>query len=260
MSELWLVLIAFLTACGFLFYLPKADRGSHVLRYLVGLFCLWAVFAFVSEELIPPTIVRSSGWFLVFLSAGFLITSFFRAMLDQIGMRIRLWKRIGLPPYLLEITRAVEQMAGRKIGALIVLEQKQSLTPFFSKTVPFDAEIKSEVLVSLFIPTSLVHDGALIVQKGRIKAVKTVLPLTTKDILPMGIGTRHRSAIGISERTDAIALVVSEERGEVSVAYKGQLMKVTSSDQLNKLIHAALRGKSFEGERIESLTAHAGLK
>ncbi|MBU2541683.1 MAG: DNA integrity scanning protein DisA nucleotide-binding domain protein [Candidatus Omnitrophica bacterium] len=150
-----------------------------------------------------------------------------------------------LPDYLLEICKAMEFLASRKVGVLIILRRKDKLDEYMDSGILFDAQIKSEIVIALFSSASPVHDGAVVIFNGRIRRVKAILSIRTDTEVPMGIGTRHRSAIGITEKTDAIALVVSEERGEISIVSQGCLIKVDSLKELYRLIKKALKGKSI---------------
>jgi len=124
-----------------------------------------------------------------------------------------------------EIMLALEQFSELKTGALIVLERDIGLRTFIESGVSLDARVSRDLLVSIFHPGLPLHDGAVIVQKDRICAAACFLPLTTNPQLSRNLGTRHRAAIGITEETDCLALVVSEETGRLSVAAFGDLLQ-----------------------------------
>ena len=145
----------------------------------------------------------------------------------------------------MEVCRAMELLAMRRIGALIVIERKQKLDTFVSAGMAFDGDVSAEILLAIFHTASPVHDGAVLVRNGRIRKGRALLPLSTQSALPMGVGTRHRSAVGITERTDAVVLVVSEERGEMRIAFRGVLQKVDSREALIKSLRNALRGRAL---------------
>ena len=134
-----------------------------------------------------------------------------------------------------EIVNAMTQMSFRRCGALIVLERKIGLAAISGNAVQLDAKINSLLLQSLFYPNSPLHDGAVIIQDGKIVAAHAILPLT-QEISSRNIGTRHRAALGITEETDAIALVVSEETGTISYAYKGKLTRDVSEGKLMEFL------------------------
>ncbi|WP_457622667.1 diadenylate cyclase CdaA [Persephonella sp.] len=136
-----------------------------------------------------------------------------------------------------EVIRAATFMAERKIGALIVFERTIDLDNYTEGCVRLNADTSLELLISIFIPQTPLHDGAVIIRDQKISLARCFLPLTINPNIPKNIGTRHRAAIGITEETDAVALVVSEERGEISLAVDGKLYKGLDSLTLrNKLI------------------------
>jgi len=136
-----------------------------------------------------------------------------------------------------EVIRAATFMAERKIGALIVFERTIDLDNYTEGCVKLNADTSLELLISIFIPQTPLHDGAVIIRDQKIALARCFLPLTINPNIPKNIGTRHRAAIGITEETDAVALVVSEERGEISLAVDGKLYKGLDSLTLrNKLI------------------------
>jgi len=122
-----------------------------------------------------------------------------------------------------EIVRAAISLANRKIGALIVIERETSLKDFIEVGTPLDAKVSKELLISIFYPTSPIHDGAVIINGNRIAAAGCFLPITLSAELSKSLGTRHRAGIGLTEETDAIAIIVSEETGFISMASGGKL-------------------------------------
>ncbi len=124
-----------------------------------------------------------------------------------------------------EVIRAVTFLAERKIGALIVFERAVDLENYVEGCVKLNAEVNLELLITIFIPQTPLHDGAVIIKDQKIASAHCFLPLTINPNVPKHMGTRHRAAIGISEETDAVAVVVSEERGEISIAVDGKLLR-----------------------------------
>ncbi|MDA8104652.1 MAG: diadenylate cyclase CdaA [Acidobacteriota bacterium] len=122
-----------------------------------------------------------------------------------------------------EIVRASISLANRKIGALMVIERETSLKDFIEVGTPLDAKVSRELLASIFHPTSPIHDGAVIIKGNRIAAAGCFLPITLSSELSKALGTRHRAGIGLTEETDAIAIIVSEETGFISMAMNGKL-------------------------------------
>ena len=138
-----------------------------------------------------------------------------------------------------DIVGAALQMSVRRCGALIVFERRIGLAAICSNAVQVDAKINSLLLQSLFYPDSPLHDGAVIIQDGKIVAAHAILPLTQEEFY-LAHGTRHRAALGISEETDAIAFVVSEETGAVSYAYKGKMSHDVSDAKLTDFLKRKL--------------------
>lgn len=133
-----------------------------------------------------------------------------------------------------EIVQAAFALASRRIGALIVIERGASLSDVAESGHAIDAEVSQELLSSIFHPTSPLHDGAVLIRKGRLLAAKVFLPLTLSKDIARYFGTRHRAALGLSEETDAVVLVVSEERGAVSLVMAGALTPVADTNELRQ--------------------------
>ena len=124
-----------------------------------------------------------------------------------------------------EIVRAAVALANRKIGALFVIEREKILEDFIEVGTPLDAKVSHELLLSIFHPTSPIHDGAVVIRSNRIIAAGCFLPLSLSAAISKTYGTRHRAGIGLSEETDAIVIIISEETGAISTAVSGKLEK-----------------------------------
>ncbi len=122
-----------------------------------------------------------------------------------------------------EVVRASMTLVEKKIGALIVFERKTGLSNYIEKGVLLDANVQKEMIVSIFLPTSPLHDGAIIIQEGRIAAAGCLLPLDTNIEISSTFGTRHRCALSLGKETDAVVVIVSEERGVISLAGEGTM-------------------------------------
>ena len=243
---MFITIVAVLIGLGYFFYPFKLVWLRSSLKYLAGIFCFWGALFFARPS-VDAQIVHRAGITLLIVAGGLLCVDMLIAAVLWVIERAGniFWKTPQLPHYLLEIWSAMERMASRKVGALIILQRKQPLRPHMKGGMPFDAEVKSEILVPLFLTTSPVHDGALIVHKGRMQTVKGILPLASLSDLSPSFGTRHRAAIGITEKTDAIALVVSEERGQISVAYRGCLVHIGDRPEFLKTLQWVLKGRNI---------------
>ena len=139
-----------------------------------------------------------------------------------------------------EIITAAGLLSKDKVGALIVLEREIGLRNYVESGIPVDAEVSYDLLTTIFQPSTPLHDGAVIISEDRIAAAACFLPLTVKPGLDRDLGTRHRAAIGLTEESDAIAVVVSEERGELSLAVRGHIHRRLTPDDLKARLRAAL--------------------
>jgi diadenylate cyclase len=164
----------------------------------------------------------------------------------------RMLARLGRRPFLgisqlerreltQEVVLAVNQLAQRRIGALIVLERKIGLRTFVESGVNLDASVSRDLLLAIFQPGGTLHDGAVIIQGDRVSAAACFLPLTTNPLLATELGTRHRAALGITEESDCVAVVVSEETGRISVAAFGEIELDVPLERVEQLL----------GERLE---------
>ncbi len=135
-----------------------------------------------------------------------------------------------------EVIKACFALAHRRIGALIVIERTGALSAYTEGGHPIDAVVSTELLQSLFHPASPLHDGAVVVARGRIVAAGVFLPISLSKQLSKTLGTRHRAAIGITEETDGLCLVVSEERGTVALVSRGEITPVVDGNDLRQLL------------------------
>ena len=135
-----------------------------------------------------------------------------------------------------ELTKACSALAARRIGALIVIERETGINDFLEVGVEIDAKVSSELIQTLFNPSAPVHDGALVLQEGRLSRAGCFLPLTQDEDVSRKLGTRHRAAIGLTELVDAVAIVVSEETGKVSVVVGGRLTRDLDAPTLKRVL------------------------
>ncbi|WP_057766979.1 diadenylate cyclase CdaA [Companilactobacillus tucceti] len=147
------------------------------------------------------------------------------------------------------LDQAIQYMSKRRIGALITLEMNTGLEEYVETGIDLDAEVTGALLINIFIPNTPLHDGAVIVRKNRISVAAAYLPLSESNTIPKELGTRHRAAVGISEVTDAITIVVSEETGGVMITRNGHMMLDLTREEYLKYLHAQLSDSSDERNR-----------
>ncbi|HTQ79213.1 MAG TPA: diadenylate cyclase CdaA [Thermoanaerobaculia bacterium] len=139
-----------------------------------------------------------------------------------------------------EIVLAATTLASRRIGALVVIERLEGLRNYVENGIVLDAELSYDLLINVFTPDTPLHDGAVIIQDERIAAAACFLPLTPNPELSKEFGTRHRAALGITEETDALAVIVSEETGTISVAFDGELIRDLDGKSLRNNLYKYL--------------------
>lgn len=176
-----------------------------------------------------------------------------RTMLEQIGRTKLLGRHKVLTvdereKLVYEIVKAIEYMRKARIGSLIVIERDVSLQDYISKSTSLYADLSSELLISVFFPNNPLHDGGVIIQGDRISCAGAVFPTSNSLKLNKRLGTRHRAALGITEETDAISIVVSEETGRLSIAVKGELFYNLTIDDARILLIDELRPKQDDFE------------
>lgn len=215
-------------------------RGSRAMAIITGLGILSFLFFFARE-----VGLYTLTWILqyIFSSIVVLIVVIFqsdiRQALGEMGAH-RLFRRKALQSSSVEeVVKACVEMARQRVGALIVIERSMQLGDMVKKEgVRLDAIISTQLLLNIFYPKAPLHDGAVLISVGRIMAAAVILPLAVAK--GQNFGTRHRAALGITEESDAIAIVVSEERGEISVAMKGELARSLDAARLKQVLNEIL--------------------
>jgi len=227
----------------FLIYrLLQILRGSRAMQMIVGLAVI--LVAYVSSRLLG---LFTLNWILDNFLASFILViivifqSDIRRALTQVGTAPlfgaaeRMAQR--REDIVDEVTQAAIVLAEKKVGGLIVLQREVGLNEYMEIGTRLDARVSRELMESVFLPHSPIHDGALVIQKGRVTAVRCLLPLSTNPNLKKSWGTRHRAAIGVTEETDAVAIVVSEQGGTVALVIGGNVTENIDGTRLR----AALR-------------------
>lgn len=230
------------------FWLLTVARGTRAMPLLRGIAILLGVIAVLSSTLNLTALRRllEIAFPALVVAVPVIFQPELRRALEQLG-QTRTWLNLpfahteeDIEKTIDEISRAVVQLARQRIGALIVIERETGLQEYADRGVPEDAILTRQTLIQIFTPNTPLHDGAVIVRQNRILAAAVVLPLTEA---PIGgtLGTRHRAAVGISEQSDAIAIVVSEETGQISMAMGGRLVRDLTHDKLKATLRARLR-------------------
>ena len=163
-----------------------------------------------------------------------------RSALAQLGQNrlFRVFTRMEERQVLEEIVEAAEELSRERTGAIIAIEQEVGLGEYLETGTPLRARVSAPLLQNIFTPYSALHDGAAVIRGDEIVAAGVILPLTQFPVADRALGTRHRAALGLSDETDALVLVVSEETGNVSVAHRGRLQRGVTPDELTRILAA----------------------
>lgn len=246
-------LIDILVVTAGIYWLLLLIRGTRAVQILVGLIVLIAasaasyVFELVTLRLILENFAPSAAILIVIIFQNDI-----RRALARVGRGFFPSVSAQQSSQVLEeIVRAVQKLAQRRIGALIVLERETQLDDQIEAGTVVDAAVTKELLASIFLPRSPLHDGAVVVQGGRVAHAGCILPLTLSEDLPEGVGTRHRAAVGITEETDAVVIVVSEETGSISVVMRGELVQDLDPPILRVVLRDIMTG---ERDNLRNLT------
>ena len=147
------------------------------------------------------------------------------------------------------LDKAVQYMAKRKIGALITIERTTGLEEYIETGIPLDADVTGELLINIFIPNTPLHDGAVILRDDKIAVARAYLPLSESPLIPKEFGTRHRAAVGISEVSDALTIIVSEETGDVSITLNNRMLTELSRQEYLDVLNRELVPEEKPGKR-----------
>ncbi len=223
--------------CSFNFI--RGTRGAPVVYGFVLLVLSLTVVAYLLKLEVLSWLIRS---FVAFAAVAILIIfqPELRRILAELGTHPLLATGHEQRENIEVIIQTVERLSEVRIGALIAIEQSINLQEATESGLPVNCEATPEMLETIFFPNNAIHDGGVIIKGDRISYAACIFPLTQRQDLNPSLGTRHRAAIGLSEETDAIVVVVSEETGAVSYAYKGQLVRGLSSEQLRAFLTSVL--------------------
>ncbi|MBM7649511.1 diadenylate cyclase [Bacillus ectoiniformans] len=221
-------------------------RGTKAVQLLKGIFVIVmirSVSGLLGLNTLSWIMEQALTW--GFLAVIIIFQPEVRRALEQLG-RGRIFSRNVMQEdeeqrrMIEALTKSVSYMAKRRIGALISIEKETGMNDYIETGIPMHSYISSELLINIFIPNTPLHDGAVVIQKNQIAAAACYLPLSESPFISKELGTRHRAALGVSEVTDSITIVVSEETGAVSVTKNGDLYRELSSEEFKKLLEHEL--------------------
>lgn len=260
----WVDIFDILLVSALLFQVYKLMKGSVAVKIFLGILALYLIFLIVrAAQMELLTLILGQFMGVGVLAAIILFQPEIRKFLLLVGRTTEFnkdsflsnffrWKRkeqeraYNITP----VVEAVRAMAGSSTGALMVFSRNSPLKFYAESGDILDAEVSKRLLLSIFDKHSPLHDGAIIIYKGRIKAARCVLPVTEKVNVPANFGLRHKAAIGMSETTDSLVLVVSEETGQVSMAREGQLEANLSQKEIRQRINEYLFETDGESRKV----------
>lgn len=214
----------------------KGTRAMQLLKGIALLLIINALSEFLSLNILHYILnsIMTYGVLLIIV----VFQPELRKALEQVGntniKKILEFEDEEEPSCVEEVVKAAEEMAKQSIGALMVFERDISLGDYIHTGVAMGSKVSKELLINVFIPDTPLHDGAVIIKDNKIQAASCILPLTDKESIDRIFGTRHRAAIGVTENTDAVVVVVSEETGAISLAIGGKIIRDISGEQLRK--------------------------
>lgn len=211
----------------------EGTRALHVFRGIIILLVMFFIFQRLGFEVLSWLFTKLFA--ISIIAILIIFQPELRRGLAHLGQRHVFGfslRQEELELLLKEVLKAAENLSKDKVGALIAVENEITLKPYIESGVEVDAMVSAELIQTVFTPYNPLHDGGLVIQHNRIAACACLFPLSDNQYLSRVYGTRHRAAIGLSEETDALVIVVSEERGDISLAYRGSLYQGYKKEEL----------------------------
>ena len=241
-----------------IYFLLRLVRGTRAVQLIKGFVVVAAVVLITGTDFLN---LKASHWLLSVILQNWVIALIvlfqpeLRLVVEQIG-RGRFLRETFRSPHgtdpvgmINEIVRAARRLSEKKIGALIAIERRVGLNDIISTGRQITGEVSSELLQTIFYPGTPMHDGGVVIQAQQIAAAMCLFPLTSREDSPRSYGTRHRAAMGLSELTDAVVVVVSEETGAISIALNGALLSNLSVEALKERLLTLIQPAGSETSR-----------
>lgn len=231
-------------------------RGTRAVQLLKGILIVFLLA--VGSELLglnAVTWILNQFWAVMFVALAVIFQPELRRFLEQLG-RGRIFSRsssmdVGDLAHLIdEVVAASVTCAKTRTGMLIVIERETGLADYAENGIHLDAEVSRQLLTNIFVKDTPLHDGATIIQQGRVAAAACFLPLSDNPYISLALGTRHRAGIGLSEVSDALIIIVSEETGAISVAQEGKLIRQLDEKGLRELMAESLTSSSQHADPL----------
>ncbi|SDQ19345.1 diadenylate cyclase [Streptococcus equinus] len=246
-------LLDILIVAYFIYRLIKALAGTKIMSLIQGV-VFFIILKFVAEWIGFTTISYLMNQVITYgvIACVVIFAPEIRSGLEKFGRSTQVFsqtQQVSDEEKLVEaLVKSVAYMSPRKIGALISIERTQTLQEYISTGIPLDADISSQLLINIFIPNTPLHDGAVIISGNKIATACSYLPLSESMAISKEFGTRHRAAIGLSENSDALTIVVSEETGGISITSKGEFLHDLTKENFEAILRTHLITKDEEEE------------
>ena len=238
-------LLDILIVAYFIYRLIKALAGTKIMSLIQGV-VFFIILKFVAEWIGFTTITYLMNQVITYgvIACVVIFAPEIRSGLEKFGRSTQVFsqtQQVSDEEKLVEaLVKSVAYMSPRKIGALICIERTQTLQEYISTGIPLDADISSQLLINIFIPNTPLHDGAVIISGNKIATACSYLPLSESMAISKEFGTRHRAAIGLSENSDALTIVVSEETGGISITSKGEFLHDLTKENFEAILRTHL--------------------
>ncbi|MBK8154799.1 MAG: TIGR00159 family protein [Streptococcus sp.] len=246
-------LLDILIVAYFIYRLIKALAGTKIMSLIQGVI-FFIILKFVAEWIGFTTITYLMNQVITYgvIACVVIFAPEIRSGLEKFGRSTQVFsqtQQVSDEEKLVEaLVKSVAYMSPRKIGALISIERTQTLQEYISTGIPLDADISSQLLINIFIPNTPLHDGAVIISGNKIATACSYLPLSESMAISKKFGTRHRAAIGLSENSNALTIVVSEETGGISITSKGEFLHDLTKENFEAILRTHLITKVEEEE------------
>lgn len=246
-------LLDILIVAYFIYRLIKALAGTKIMSLIQGV-VFFIILKFVAEWIGFTTITYLMNQVITYgvIACVVIFAPEIRSGLEKFGRSTQVFsqtQQVSDEEKLVEaLVKSAAYMSPRKIGALISIERTQTLQEYISTGIPLDADISSQLLINIFIPNTPLHDGAVIISGNKIATACSYLPLSESMAISKEFGTRHRAAIGLSENSDALTIVVSEETGGISITSKGEFLHDLTKENFEAILRTHLITKVEEEE------------
>lgn len=255
-SAFEILLLSVVIYYGYLYF--RGTRGAKVLTGLAIIFLTLTLISTLLNLVVIGWIVRSLSAFLALASVVIFQPELRRALAEVGGhpiFSLTSEKRETVH----DIAEAVSQLANKQFGALIAIERDTSIRVYEETGVAMDAEFSVELLLTIFHPKAALHDGGVIVRNGRVAAAACIFPVSQRETLDRSLGLRHRAGLGITEESDAIAIVVSEETGAISICHRRRIERNFNPETFRQRIAEILLHSNYEEVHPEKLESETDL-